>query len=48
VTEDAIVDESQVDEANEIAPNPAPVRRSGRPSIPSFDEIVQGTKSEDE
>ena len=31
-----------------IAPNPAPVRRPGRPSIPSFEEIVQGTKSEDE
>ncbi|MEY4320096.1 MAG: hypothetical protein RLZZ471_37 [Actinomycetota bacterium] len=30
------------------APAPAPIRRSGRPSIPSFDEIVQGTKSEDE
>lgn len=32
----------------EPAPAPAPIRRSGRPSIPSFDEIVQGTKSEDE
>ncbi|MFM6977473.1 MAG: septation protein SepH [Micrococcales bacterium] len=30
------------------APAPAPVRRSGRPSIPSFDEIVQGTKSDEE
>ena len=30
------------------APTPAPIRRSGRPSIPSFDEIVQGTKSEEE
>jgi hypothetical protein len=29
-------------------PTPAPVRRNGRPSIPSFDEIVQGTKSDDE
>jgi hypothetical protein len=29
-------------------PSPIPARRSGRPSIPSFDEIVQGTKSEDE
>lgn len=29
-------------------PKPAPTRRNGRPSIPSFDEIVQGTKSEDE
>jgi len=42
-----IGEEPQLD-ADEIAPNPAPVRRSGRPSIPSFDEIVQGTKSEDE
>ncbi len=40
-------DEQEV-ETNSIAPNPAPVRRPGRPSIPSFDEIVQGTKSEDE
>lgn len=29
-------------------PSPAPIRRPGRPSIPSFDEIVQGTKSEEE
>jgi hypothetical protein len=36
----------EIDSAEE--PAPAPVRRSGRPSIPSFDEIVQGTKSEDE
>ena len=42
-----IGEEPQLD-PEEIAPNPAPVRRSGRPSIPSFDEIVQGTKSEDE
>ncbi len=35
-----------VDERPE--PTPAPVRRTGRPSIPSFDEIVQGTKSDDE
>lgn len=35
-------------EPEEIQPNPAPIRRNGRPSIPSFDEIVQGTKSEDE
>jgi hypothetical protein len=49
VPEDAIVEtETQDAEVSEIAPNPAPVRRSGRPSIPSFDEIVQGTKSEDE
>ena len=42
-----IGEEPQV-EPEEIEPNPSPVRRSGRPSIPSFDEIVQGTKSEDE
>jgi hypothetical protein len=42
-----IGEEPQV-EPEEIEPNPAPVRRSGRPSIPSFDEIVQGTKSEEE
>jgi hypothetical protein len=35
-------------EVMEPTPTPAPIRRSGRPSIPSFDEIVQGTKSEDE
>ena len=40
-------EEPQLD-PEEISPNPAPIRRSGRPSIPSFDEIVQGTKSEDE
>lgn len=34
--------------AEEPGPTPAPIRRTGRPSIPSFDEIVQGTKSEDE
>ncbi len=34
--------------ATEPEPTPAPIRRPGRPSIPSFDEIVQGTKSEDE
>jgi len=42
----------EVDSALESAslpePTPAPVRRNGRPSIPSFDEIVQGTKGEDE
>jgi hypothetical protein len=42
------VGEEPQPDPDEIAPNPAPVRRSGRPSIPSFDEIVQGTKSEDE
>jgi hypothetical protein len=44
---DAIGEESQEVE-EDIAPNPSPVRRTNRPSIPSFDEIVQGTKSEDE
>lgn len=44
---DSIGEESQ-DVEEEITPNPAPVRRTNRPSIPSFDEIVQGTKSEDE
>ena len=49
VPEDAIVETKPQDaEVSDISPNPAPVRRSGRPSIPSFDEIVQGTKSEDE
>lgn len=37
-----------VESEEEPAPAPAPIRRSGRPSIPSFDEIVQGTKSDDE
>jgi hypothetical protein len=41
--------ETQSETTPEIPePTPAPVRRSGRPSIPSFDEIVQGTKSDDE
>jgi hypothetical protein len=44
---DAVGEESQEVE-EDIAPNPSPVRRTNRPSIPSFDEIVQGTKSEDE
>jgi hypothetical protein len=44
---DSIGEESQL-EPEDVQPNPAPVRRNGRPSIPSFDEIVQGTKSEDE
>lgn len=39
---DAIGEESQ----EEPEPRPAPTRRSGRPGIPSFDEIIQGTKSE--
>ena len=30
----------------EPEPRPAPTRRNGRPGIPSFDEIIQGTKSE--
>lgn len=33
---------------DDFEPKPAPTRRNGRPSIPSFDEIVQGTKSEDD
>ncbi len=42
-------DSAHLQEAEqEPAPRPAPVRRNARPSIPSFDEIVQGTKSEDE
>jgi hypothetical protein len=44
---DPLGEESQLD-AEDVPPNPAPVRRNGRPSIPSFDEIVQGTKSEEE
>ncbi len=43
-----IAGEENQDEPEEIQPNPAPVRRQGRPSIPTFDEIVQGTKSEEE
>jgi hypothetical protein len=38
----------QVETTEDYEPKPAPTRRNGRPSIPSFDEIVQGTKSEDE
>lgn len=45
-TIDVVVD--SVEEEPEPLPTPAPIRRSGRPSIPSFDEIVQGTKSEEE
>lgn len=44
---EAVGEESQEVE-EDIAPNPSPVRRTNRPSIPSFDEIVQGIKSEDE
>lgn len=43
--------ENTVDEGptnGDYEPKPAPTRRNGRPSIPSFDEIVQGTKSEEE
>lgn len=40
------IEEDLVDQTP--APAPSPIRRAGRPSIPSFDEIVQGTKSEDE
>ena len=43
---DTVVDENLNNEDYE--PKPAPTRRNGRPSIPSFDEIVQGTKSEEE
>ena len=39
---------TQEEPIEEPTPAPAPIRRSGRPSIPSFDEIVQGTKSDDE
>ena len=39
-------EESQ--DSEEPEPRPAPTRRPGRPAIPSFDEIIQGTKSEDE
>lgn len=42
---DSNASQSQEDEP---APSPAPIRRTGRPSIPSFDEIVQGTKGEEE
>lgn len=42
-----IGEEPQVDPA-EYEPRPAPTRRNVRPSIPSFDEIVQGTKSEED
>lgn len=38
----------EVPAVGEPAPRPAPTKRNARPSIPSFDEIVQGTKSEEE
>ena len=38
----------EVIEVSEPEPRPAPTKRNARPSIPSFDEIVQGTKSDDE
>lgn len=47
-TPQEIAGEENQDEVEEIQPNPAPIRRPGRPSIPTFDEIVQGTKSEEE
>lgn len=43
---DSIGEESQ-DPEEVPTPIASPVRRSGRPSIPSFDEIVQGTKSDE-
>lgn len=48
VSEQVSIPENDSEIESEPAPSPAPIRRSGRPSIPSFDEIVQGTKSEDE
>lgn len=45
---DMVTEPEANEESAEPDPRPAPVRRNGRPSIPSFDEIVQGTKSEDE
>lgn len=48
VSEQVSIPEIQSESDSEPAPSPAPIRRSGRPSIPSFDEIVQGTKSDDE
>lgn len=47
VVEPELGEESQL-EPEEIEPRPAPTRRPGRPSIPSFDEIVQGTKSDED
>ena len=46
-TEFEIGEEPQIS-ADDIEPRPAPTRRNARPSIPSFDEIVQGTKSEED
>lgn len=55
VTQLAVVEEVQIistsigeESQEEPEPRPAPTKRSGRPGIPSFDEIIQGTKSEDE
>ena len=47
VAEYEIGEEPQIS-PEDIEPKPAPIRRNTRPSIPSFDEIVQGTKSEDD
>ncbi len=38
----------EVIEIEEPSPKPAPTKRNSRPAIPSFDEIVQGTKSDEE
>ncbi|MBP6043210.1 MAG: DUF3071 domain-containing protein [Rhodoluna sp.] len=50
VAEPATPNHQAADEPDleEYEPRPAPTRRNARPSIPSFDEIVQGTKSEEE
>ena len=40
--------EASQETIDEPAPRPAPTRRNGRPSIPSFDEIIQGTTSDEE
>jgi hypothetical protein len=47
VSEFELGEEPQVP-PEEFEPKPAPTRRNTRPSIPSFDEIVQGTKSEED
>ncbi|MFM6963712.1 MAG: septation protein SepH [Micrococcales bacterium] len=46
VTSPAEVQTVEVSKETEPEPRPAPTKRTGRPSIPSFDEIVQGTKSD--
>ncbi|MEN9749904.1 MAG: hypothetical protein RL149_982 [Actinomycetota bacterium] len=47
MVEPELGEESQL-QPEDIEPRPAPTRRPGRPSIPSFDEIVQGTKSDED